>query len=663
MFEKLLIANRGEIAIRIATTARRLGIRTMGVYSEADARSAHVAACDEAVCIGPAPAKDSYLNNYPIITTALGYGASAIHPGYGFLSENENFARICEFAKIAFVGPPSSAIRAMGNKSAAKALMEKANVPVVPGYHGTDQSTATLEAEAKRIGFPILIKAAAGGGGKGMRIVHDAASFPEALSGCQREAQNSFNDSTVLLERYLTRPRHIEMQIFADNHGNCLYLFERDCSVQRRYQKVLEEAPAPGMTPERRKAMGEAAVAAARAVNYRGAGTVEFIAQDGEFYFMEMNTRLQVEHPVTEMILGLDLVEWQLRVAAGEALPVCQSDLRPRGHAIEARLYAENPDKGFLPAIGPITHLHFPPHLAFTVGSQQKPTIRIDSGVRAGDAISPYYDPLIAKVIAWAETREQALRVLAEALAKTIVAPLTTNLNFLRRILRIPDFVNANLDTSLIARNQAKLLPPPAPPPPYALALAIAGILTAERSASTDDPWSALPHFRLLQPARREFEFTTGKVTLTLEGNKSTLTFGDKDVVAFEILSKEGDLLRIQYGEDMVDGSVYIFGEAIQLFTPLGAQYLIELPSIEHLAVAHDAGGGLVAPMPGKIVALLVEIGVPVAKGTPLLVMEAMKMEHTITAPSDGKVTAFRYRPGAQVTEGTPLLDFESASS
>ena len=395
MFTTLLIANRGEIACRIAASARRLGVRTVAVYSDADANSRHVAACDTAVHIGGSEPRASYLRTEAILDAARRTGAQAIHPGYGFLSENEGFAQACADAGIVFVGPPVSAIAAMGSKSAAKTLMEKAGVPLVPGYHGDNQDPGFLQSQADAMGYPVLIKASAGGGGKGMRIVESSAAFAEALASCKREAAGSFGDDTVLIERYLQKPRHIEIQVFADTQGNCLYLFERDCSVQRRHQKVIEEAPAPGMTAERRRAMGEAAVAAARAVGYTGAGTVEFIVEpDGRFYFMEMNTRLQVEHPVTEMITGLDLVEWQLRVAAGEALPLAQEDLSITGHAIEARIYAENPDKGFLPSIGTLAALSFPAHSAFQNGD-----IRIDGGVRAGDTITPFYDPMIAKLI------------------------------------------------------------------------------------------------------------------------------------------------------------------------------------------------------------------------------------------------------------------------
>ena len=472
MFKKILIANRGEIACRVAATARRLGIQTVAVYSDADVNARHVALCDEAVAIGPAPAKDSYLQIARIIEAAQASGAEAVHPGYGFLSENEAFATACAAAGLVFIGPPASAIRAMGSKSAAKALMEKAKVPLVPGYHGENQEADFLQDQANQIGYPVLLKASAGGGGKGMRIVEAAEDFKAALASCKREAINSFGDDRVLIERYLTRPRHIEIQVFADTQGDCVYLFERDCSVQRRHQKVLEEAPAPGMTVERRQAMGEAAVAAAKAVGYVGAGTVEFIAnQDGSFYFMEMNTRLQVEHPVTEMVTGTDLVAWQLQVAYGLPLPKKQHELSLHGHAIEARIYAENPEKGFLPSIGTLQHLRTPDAVHFESGA----AVRIDSGVREGDTISPFYDPMIAKLIVWGQDREQALARMAQALAAYQVVGLATNTAFLARLINSVPFATADLDTGLIERHHDALFPAPQSPGLAVLALAASG--------------------------------------------------------------------------------------------------------------------------------------------------------------------------------------------
>src|SRR5882757_692668 len=471
MFQKILIANRGEIACRVASTARQLGVRTVAVYSDADASARHVALCDEAVRLGPPPARESYLRGDLMIAAAHATGAQAIHPGYGFLSENENFAQACGDAGIVFIGPPAKAIFAMGNKSEAKALMARAGVPLVPGYHGADQDPALLKREADRIGYPVLIKASSGGGGKGMRIVRVAAEFAAALESCTREAVASFGGARVLIEKYLDRPRHIEIQVFADGHGHCVYLFERDCSVQRRHQKIIEEAPAPGMSAERRRAMGEAAVAAAQAVGYVGAGTVEFITETvgaarGTFYFMEMNTRLQVEHPVTEMIVGHDLVAWQLRVASGEPLPVRQEELRIHGHALEARIYAENPDRGFLPAIGTLHYLAQPAAVEFSGQTNLPPApVRIDAGVRAGDVISAHYDPMIAKLITWGEDRAQAMARMRAALADVHIVGVANNVDFLGRLIDNPSFAAADLDTGLIERERAHLFAA-APPLP-----------------------------------------------------------------------------------------------------------------------------------------------------------------------------------------------------
>ncbi|MEO7010313.1 MAG: biotin carboxylase N-terminal domain-containing protein, partial [Caldimonas sp.] len=521
MFKKILIANRGEIACRVAATARRLGIRTVAVYSDADAAAKHVLACDEAVRIGPAAPKESYLRGDRIIEAARATGAQAVHPGYGFLSENEDFAQACADAGLVFIGPPPAAIRAMGLKAAAKALMQKAGVPLVPGYHGADQDPALLKREAARIGYPVLIKASAGGGGKGMRIVAAADAFDTALAACKREAANSFGNDAVLVERYVTRPRHIEIQLFADAHGHCVYLFERDCSVQRRHQKVLEEAPAPGISEARRREMGEAAVAAARAVGYVGAGTVEFIAEpvdadganesnrpngsalpgDLRFFFMEMNTRLQVEHPVTEAITGLDLVEWQLRIAAGEPLPLRQDELHIRGHAIEARISAENPEAGFLPATGTLEVYRLPPAAEFERGD-----VRVDGGVREGDTITPYYDPMIAKLIVWGSDRAQALARLDAALAATHIVGVHTNVAFLRRVVASPSFANADLDTALIERERAVLFQQPGLPLEVAAAGVVAHALASEQRLEDADPWSRRDGWRLHGSALRRFD-------------------------------------------------------------------------------------------------------------------------------------------------------------
>ena len=508
MFHKILIANRGEIACRVAATARRIGVRTVAVYSDADTDARHVHACDEAVHIGGAAPRESYLRWERIIEAAQATGAQAIHPGYGFLSENEDFAAACAKAGLVFIGPPASAIAAMGSKSAAKTLMEKAGVPLVPGYHGADNEPALLEKEAARVGYPVLIKASAGGGGKGMRRVDRAEDFAAALASCQREAKASFGDAHVLVERYVTRPRHIEIQVFADMHGQCVYLFERDCSVQRRHQKVLEEAPAPGMSAARRKQMGEAAVAAAKAVGYVGAGTVEFVAEeldDGDIraYFMEMNTRLQVEHPVTEAITGHDLVEWQLRVAAGQPLPATQAQLSMRGHAIEARICAENPDANFLPATGTMHVARWPRHVSF-VRSDEMP--RIDRGFDEGDAISPHYDSMIAKLIVWGENRAQALARLDAALAQTHIVGLATNVAFLRRVVKSHAFATADLDTALIERERAALFEHA----PLSIECAAAGVvareLANEQMLQDADPWSRRDGWRMFGGATRRFD-------------------------------------------------------------------------------------------------------------------------------------------------------------
>ncbi|MEA3095264.1 MAG: 3-methylcrotonyl-CoA carboxylase alpha subunit, partial [Caballeronia sp.] len=471
MFNKILIANRGEIACRVAATCKRLGVGSVAVYSDADAQAKHVAICDEAVHVGGAAASESYLRIEKIINAALETGAQAVHPGYGFLSENEDFARACEKVGLVFIGPPVEAISAMGSKAAAKALMQSASVPLVPGYHGDSQDPALLQKEADGIGYPVLLKASAGGGGKGMRVVEKSADFASALLSCKREAASSFGNDRVLIEKYLQRPRHVEVQVFADQHGNAVYLFDRDCSVQRRHQKVLEEAPAPGLSDEVRKAMGEAAVAAARAVNYVGAGTVEFIMTgDGQFYFMEMNTRLQVEHPVTEMVTGLDLVEWQLRVASGEPLPLLQDQLKVNGHAIEARIYAENPSRGFLPSTGTLKHMRLPEAVEFQLNGN----VRIDSGVREGDTITPFYDPMIAKLIVHGRDRDDALLRMALALKQCEVVGPSTNIEFLHRIVVSVPFSEGDLDTGLIERHHDTLFAPSTVPKTQALALACA---------------------------------------------------------------------------------------------------------------------------------------------------------------------------------------------
>jgi 3-methylcrotonyl-CoA carboxylase alpha subunit len=666
MFQKILIANRGEIACRIAATARRHGIRTVAVYSDADAQAAHVAACDEALRIGPATPRESYLQGDTIIAAAKTTGAQAIHPGYGFLSENEDFAQACLDAGLVFIGPPPAAIRAMGLKSESKRLMAQAGVPLVPGYHEPDQDPAVLQRAADAIGYPVLIKASAGGGGKGMRIVHTPADFPNALAACQREARNAFGDDAVLIERYLTRPRHIEVQVFGDAHGNLVHLFERDCSVQRRHQKVLEEAPAPGMTEARRQAMGDAAIAAAKAVGYVGAGTVEFIAEpteDGDlrFYFMEMNTRLQVEHPVTEAITGLDLVEWQLRIAAGEPLPLEQHELRIHGHAIEARLCAENPDKQFLPATGTLQVFRTPPAAHF-----ERAPVRLDAGVREGDAITPFYDSMLAKLVVWGETRAQALARLDAALAQTHIVGLHTNAAFLRRCAASRSFREADLDTALIERERDAVFNAPALPAEVAVPAYLAHLLAEEAQTQTADPWSRRDGWRLHGMARRAVEVECGGQTLqaTLERSPggALLHWGSATPVAFAARALGAGRHEIDLGERRFRASVYATDERVTVFVDGASATLQPLHALQPASAVTAAPGGLAAPMPGKVIAFLVQPGQPVKRGQALAVIEAMKMEHTLHAPHDGTVQALLFAAGDAVSEGSELLRVAAAS-
>ena len=672
MFSKILIANRGEIACRVIKTARRLGIKTVAVYSDADRGARHVALADEAVHIGPSPARESYLVADKIIDAARRTGAQAIHPGYGFLSENAGFAEACAKAGLVFIGPPPAAIRAMGSKSEAKKIMEKAKVPLVPGYHGDDQAPELLAREAQRIGFPVLIKASAGGGGKGMRVVESAEKFADALAGAKREAKASFADDHVLVEKYLTRPRHIEIQVFADSHGNCLHLFERDCSIQRRHQKVIEEAPAPNMDPARRKAMGEAAVAAAKAIGYQGAGTVEFIAnQDGTFYFMEMNTRLQVEHPVTEAITGQDLVEWQLVVAAGGKMPLAQDQLRIDGHAVEVRLYAEDPARNFLPSTGTLMHLRLP---------QEGPHVRVDTGVRQGDTVTPFYDPMIAKVIVHDRDRTSALRRMAALMGETEVVGVTTNAALLKALCSHPAFVGGEVDTGFIERHRDDLFATAADAGDRAFAVATLARLVewseaAEAAARTSgdpfSPWNGQDAFRLLDEGHDEVRWKDGdrevvviarrrrdgSLTLQLPGGalearvhraddgKLAIRLGDDTFVATVVRRQTAD---------GVDYSLFADGASrrLRLVDPLDVtQY--EAAASDETAVR--------APLPGKIIDLRVKAGDTVSKGQPLLVLEAMKMEHTLTAPMDGKVKSVRYAVGEQVAEGAELVEFETS--
>ncbi|WP_323717198.1 ATP-binding protein [Paracoccus aminovorans] len=637
MFRKILIANRGEIACRIIDTARRLGVHTVAVYSRADRAARHVAMADEAVAIGDPAPKDSYLRGDAILRAALQTGAEAIHPGYGFLSENPDFAQAVTAAGLAFIGPSAQAIRRMGLKDAAKALMAEAGVPVVPGYHGADQDPAHLAAQAERIGYPVLIKAVAGGGGKGMRLALGPQDFSAALQSAQGEAATAFGNPAVLVERYIQRPRHIEMQVFGDGR-RALHLFERDCSLQRRHQKVIEEAPAPGMTPQMRADMGEAAVRAAEAIGYAGAGTVEFIVDASQglrpdgFWFMEMNTRLQVEHPVTEAITGIDLVEWQLRIAAGEPLPARQQDLTITGHAFEARLYAEDVPAGFLPATGTLAHLRFPDHA------------RIETGVRSGDTISPWYDPMIAKVVTHGATRAIALRALETALTGTEVAGTRTNLGFLIALTRHEGFGRGDIDTGLIERDLPALVRA-ARPDPRDRALAVLGL------AGLDDP-RIRGGITLWQPLRRTIAWAGGEAVLEVLGPGAARVTLDGST---HEIGHEG-------GRWWVDGAprpsrivnhaagTSVFGDCAVTLTPL-----------DPLARGgQETGGGLtLSPMPGVVKAIFVAAGQPVASGVPLAVLEAMKMEHTLTAARDGRVAEVLARPGDQVEAGAPLIRLE----
>ena len=666
MFRKILIANRGEIACRVMRTANRLGAATVAVYAEADANALHVAMSDEAVLIGPSPVQESYLVIEKIIAAAQRTGAEAIHPGYGFLAENAAFAEACAAAGIVFVGPPPAAIRAMGEKAAAKALMEKADVPIVPGYHGDDQDDAVLSQAAEAIGYPVLIKAVSGGGGKGMRQVDEAGRFANALKGARREGLSSFGDDKVLVEKYLLRPRHIEIQIFADQQGNVVHLFERDCSIQRRYQKVLEEAPAPGMTLVMRRAMGDAAVAAAKAIGYEGAGTVEFIAdvshglsEDG-FYFMEMNTRLQVEHPVTEMITGQDLVEWQLRVACGEPLPMSQDDLVINGHAIEARIYSENPQKKFLPATGTLHRLRPP---------RESPHLRVDTGVREGDEVTMFYDPMIAKLVVWDRDRPSALRRLHDALERYEIAGVITNINFLAAVAAHPAFAAGDLETGFIDKHKDDLIPAPGAIPDQALALACLDILLDRQghaaAADPHSPWSRVDGWRLNDQGHDELSFRDGD-----EGDEITVMVHYPGTGGYRLSLPGGEMLangEVDEGRTLwanLDGlrvSAAVVHDGDNL-TILSGGRANRITRVERMALRdHDLaeGGKVTAPLPGKIVQVQVVPGASVKKGDPLLILEAMKMEHTIAAPRDAIISAIPFSPGEQVDEGAELILFE----
>ncbi|WP_087720984.1 acetyl/propionyl/methylcrotonyl-CoA carboxylase subunit alpha [Salinicola salarius] len=680
----VLIANRGEIACRVMRTARRLGLRTIAVYSDADANARHVREADEAVRLGPAPARESYLDIDKVIAAAKLSGADAIHPGYGFLSENAEFVAACEAAEIVFVGPPASAIAAMGDKASAKARMANAGVPLVPGYHGEAQDDALLREEAGKIGYPVLLKASAGGGGKGMRVVESDREFQAALDGCRRESRAAFGDERMLIEKYLTQPRHVEVQVFCDSQGNGVYLFERDCSVQRRHQKVLEEAPAPNLSPALRQAMGEAAVRAAQEIGYVGAGTVEFLldaasetssSEAVHFYFMEMNTRLQVEHPVTEMITGEDLVEWQLRVAAGLPLPKAQDELTLTGHAIEARLYAEDPDNDFLPATGTLERFGLDPN----AGGLAPERVRLDSGVEAGDDVSMHYDPMLAKLIVHGEDRGQALAEMDRALAALDVSGVTTNRRFLQRLVTHPDFIAARLDTRFIEHHHDDLF---ANEPVTDADIARAALVALDRLDRASDersPWERSDGWRLNAPqhvrlafaeaegtppipvvATRSASHSTWQLSVNRNGEESNHYEGklqrlDGDAVAITL---DGHRRRLLARTELSAG-----GETIILTAAGFESRLIWRRSdrVDHLS--HEVAAKLSAPMHGTVVALLVEPGQPVEKGTPLVVVEAMKMEHTLSAPAAGAVEAFHFKVGDAVAQGDELLAFASAEA
>jgi 3-methylcrotonyl-CoA carboxylase alpha subunit len=647
MFKSVLIANRGEIACRIARTARRLGLRTIAVYSDADANALHVRLADEAHCIGRPPAGESYLRIDTLIAVAKAARADCIHPGYGFLSENADFAQACIDAGIAFVGPPPAAMRAMGLKSSAKTLMEKAGVPVVPGYHGDRQEPKFLKEKAYEIGYPVLIKAVAGGGGKGMRRVDRHADFEAALAAAQREAKSAFGDEHVLIEKYVAAPRHIEMQIFADRHGNAIHLNERDCSLQRRHQKVIEEAPAPGMSAALRATMGEAAVAAAKAAGYEGAGTIEFIADGtgglkaGGFWFMEMNTRLQVEHPVTEAVTGLDLVAWQFRIAAGEKLPLTQAQVPLKGHAVEARLYAEDPERGFLPSTGKLLALQFP----------QGEGLRIDTGVEAGSEVTPFYDPMIAKLIAHGKSRAEALDRLAGALDKTVVVGPRSNAGFLAALCRAVQFRKGDFDTGFIDRHLAALGAAPQGLDRAAAALGAQTLIERERAriAATcerdepSSPWDGVDAFQL-----------SGARKLALP----ILAEGES-VVAQVVYGPRGPEVTVDGTAPAVDAMTVVAGDAVYVLRR-GRQTKVSLRDLSLDEVGDQGAGGLVrAPMHGKVLGILVEQGEHVTRGQRLAIIEAMKMEHTLHAPIDGTVTDIAVGQDSQVAEGAKVMVIE----
>ena len=668
MFKKILIANRGEIACRVARTARKLGVKTVAVYSDADRSAPHVTACDEAVHIGPAAAAESYLRADKILDAIKRTGAEAVHPGYGFLSENAEFAEALDKAGVVFIGPTAETIRAMGSKSAAKDLMEAAKVPTTPGYQGEDQAVTTFKKEAKRIGYPVLLKATAGGGGKGMRLVEKEADLEEALKSAQREAKSAFGDDRFLIEKYIARARHVEVQIFGDGEGNVVHMFERDCSVQRRHQKVIEEAPAPQMPEKVRKALLKAGVEAGKAIDYRGAGTVEFLYDgDKDVYFMEMNTRLQVEHPVSEMITGLDFVEWQLRIAAGEGLPLKQDDIKESGHAFESRLYAENPDQNFAPSIGTLTTLHLPHE-----------TARIDSGVVEGQAITPYYDPMIAKIITYGKNRDEALGAMRSALSETHVAGLETNAQFLHALAAAPQFIAGDVSTRFIEDHEGALFAKEKIDPKI---WATAALWKRETNASANKySWDSFSGFRVNRPRHEVMWIAVDgapaimRLSKTSEGFASTIEpdasaasrreqkeSGEPIKFSFSG-AKEGSGFRLNVDGESFTAFAAPHGDGLRIW--IGADsWDVAFPNpLEGISSHHSSEGSLTAPMPGVITLLSAKEGDSVAAGAPLLVMEAMKMEHAIKAPYDGVVKTYHFKPGDQVKDGDLLLAFEESA-
>ncbi|WP_371377499.1 acetyl-CoA carboxylase biotin carboxylase subunit [Thalassotalea aquiviva] len=669
MFTKILIANRGEIACRVIKTAKHLGIATVAIYSDADSDAKHVNMADEAVYIGPSPSRDSYLAIDKVIDAALKTNAQAIHPGYGFLSENANFCQACAEHNIVFIGPGVEAIKAMGSKSAAKTIMEQANVPLVPGYHGDDQSISTLKKVADNMGYPVLLKASAGGGGKGMRQVWSSDEFEQALAAAKRESMSSFGDDQMLVEKYLTQPRHVEIQVFCDQHNNAVYLFERDCSLQRRHQKVIEEAPAPGLSEKLRERMGQAAIQAAKAINYCGAGTVEFLLDvDDSFYFMEMNTRLQVEHPVTEKITGQDLVEWQLKVAFNHPLPLTQEQLQIKGHAFEARIYAEDPNNDFLPATGILSFLQTP---------EQNQHVRVDSGVRQGDEVSVYYDPMIAKLIVWDQNRTLALHRLAKALRTFRVQGVTTNIDFLYNLATAKPFINAELDTGFIDKHQDLIFHRKSQTPANTIAQATMYLLLAQASNtkvlannSSDpfSPWHQPNGFRLNGANRQWIDLTLDNTSYQVEAVllksqapwRYALSFNEHTVICEGEIKGDTLICTIDHHRQSVTvAQHHLEQDQYSLFNDDGVCHFYQTPKVLGDESIENTDASFTAPMNGTMVTRLVDIGERVEKEQPLMVMEAMKMEHTIRAPTSGKVTEFYYSPGDLVDGGATLLSFD----